>query len=314
MWPDQVGRRVKLRQLEVLFAVVECGTMGKAAARLSLSQPVISKAIADLERTLGARLLDRGPLGAEPTASGRALLRRSVAIFDELRLSVGEINYLADPAVGELRIACADSMLSGILPVIINRLCSRHPKLTFHVNQAASGEPQYQELRQRNVDLALGKLAIQLTDRDLRPEIIYQERYAVVAGARSPWVRRRSINLADLMGERWVLQPSDNSEGRAQVVEIFRACGLEIPKVTAFSTSIQLYDALVTSGEFLAMMPTSVLQFGPKRPAIKVLPVNLPQVSRPLGVVTLRNRTISPVVQLFIDCAREMTSGMRHLK
>src|SRR5712671_426293 len=119
MWPDQVGRRVKLKQLEVLFAVIECGTMGKAAERLSLSQPVISKAIADLERTVGARLLDRGPHGAEPTQYGRALLKSSVAIFDELRQSIGEIKFLADPTVGELRIACADSMLSGLLPVII---------------------------------------------------------------------------------------------------------------------------------------------------------------------------------------------------
>ncbi|HEY7297847.1 MAG TPA: LysR family transcriptional regulator [Xanthobacteraceae bacterium] len=81
MWPDRVGRRIKLRQLEALFAVAECGTMGKAAERLALSQPVISKAIADLERTLGARLLDRGPLGAQPTLYGRALLKHSIAIF-----------------------------------------------------------------------------------------------------------------------------------------------------------------------------------------------------------------------------------------
>jgi DNA-binding transcriptional LysR family regulator len=127
MWPDQIGRRVKLRQLEILFTVVECGTMGKAADRLALSQPVVSKAIADLESTLGARLLDRGPQGAEPTLYGRALLKRSVAIFDELRQSIGEIKFLSDPTAGELRIACADSMLSGLLPTIIKALCSRHP-------------------------------------------------------------------------------------------------------------------------------------------------------------------------------------------
>src|SRR5262245_26068367 len=172
MWPDQVGRRIKMRQLEVLFAVVECGTMGKAAERLALSQPVISKAIADLEQTVGARLLDRGPHGAEPTQYGRALLKRSIAIFDELRQSVGEIKFLADPTAGELRVACSDSMLSGLLPQIINRLCVHHPRLTLHVSQGRSGAPLYHKLRDRNVDLVLAKVPKQLVEADLKAEIL----------------------------------------------------------------------------------------------------------------------------------------------
>jgi DNA-binding transcriptional LysR family regulator len=307
MWPDQVGRRIKLRQLEILFAVVECGTMGKAAEQLALSQPVISKAIADLEHTVGARLLDRGPQGAEPTSYGQALLKRGVAIFDELRQGVGEIKFLSDPTAGELRVACADSMLSGLLPLIINRLCGRHPKMTFHVSQAFSGAPLYRELRERNVDLVLGKVAIPFTEADMKPEVLFEERYVVVAGARSAWLRRRSIKLAELIDERWVLQPPDNNEGRIQISEIFHACGLVVPHAAVLSASIQLYDALAASGQFLAMVPASVLRFGFKRSSIKVLPVKLPLIPRPLGIVTLKNRTISPVVQLFIDCAREIT-------
>jgi DNA-binding transcriptional LysR family regulator len=306
MWPDRIVRRIKLRQLEILFAVVECGTMGKAAERLALTQPVISKAIADLEGTLGARLLDRGPQGAEPTLYGRALLKRSVAIFDELRQSVGEIKFLADPTVGELRIACADSMLSGLLPLVINRLCGRHPKLTFHVSQGLSGAPLYRELRERNVDLVLGKVAIPFTESDLKSELFFDERYVVVTGARSPWVRRHSIKLIELINERWILQPADMNEGTAQVSEIFQACGLEVPHAAVHSASIQLYEALAASGQFLAMLPMSVLWFGPKRSSIKVLPVKLPHVPRQVGIVTLKDRTISPVVQLFIDCAKEI--------
>src|SRR5262245_45813868 len=88
---DRVGRRIKMRQLEILSAVAECGTMGKASQQLSISQPVVSKAIADLERMLGVRLLDRRPEGTEPTQYGRALLKRSAVIFDELKEGVSEI-------------------------------------------------------------------------------------------------------------------------------------------------------------------------------------------------------------------------------
>src|SRR4051812_40341316 len=139
MAAPRIGRRIKLRQLEIALAVAECGTMGKAAERLALSQPVVTKAIADLERSLGVRLFDRGPHGAEPTLYGRALLKRSAAIFDELRLGIGEIDFLADPGAGEIHIGCADSMLSGFLPAVIATLCDRHPRLTFRVSQAPSG-------------------------------------------------------------------------------------------------------------------------------------------------------------------------------
>src|SRR5262249_43141035 len=146
---------------------------------------------------------------------GRALLKRGVAIFDELRQSVGEIKFLADPTAGELRIGCADSMMSGLLPIIIKTLCKRYARLTFHVSQGLSGASLYRELRERNVDVVLGKLAVPFTEVDLEPEILFEERYVVVTGARSRWMRRRSMRLAELINERWILQPADNNEGTA---------------------------------------------------------------------------------------------------
>ncbi len=97
-WVDRIGRRVKLRDLHVLLAVTQWGSMAKAARHLSTSQPVISKTIAELEHALGVRLLDRSPQGIVPTMYGRALMSRGLAIFDELREGIKEIEFLADPA------------------------------------------------------------------------------------------------------------------------------------------------------------------------------------------------------------------------
>jgi DNA-binding transcriptional LysR family regulator len=85
-WNEQrLGRDLKLRDLSVLLTVARCGSMGKAAAELAVSQPAVSKAIAEMEFTLGVRLLDRGPQGVEPTIYARALLDRGLIAFDELR-------------------------------------------------------------------------------------------------------------------------------------------------------------------------------------------------------------------------------------
>src|SRR5690242_8956349 len=118
-WESRIGRRVRLRDLHILFTVVQHGGMAKAASSLGISQPAVSEAIAGLEHALGARLLDRSRRGTEPTPYANALLRRGRAAFDELRQAVNEIDALANPAMGEVRIACAESLSASILPPII---------------------------------------------------------------------------------------------------------------------------------------------------------------------------------------------------
>src|SRR5229473_4270297 len=131
-WETRIGRRLRLRDLHVLLTVVQCGSMAKAAQRLAVSQPAVSKAIANLEQTLGVRLLDRGPQGVEPTLYGNALVRRGLAVFDELRQGVGEIEFLADPTAGEVRIGCNESLSAALLPEVIGRLSDQYPGLTVH--------------------------------------------------------------------------------------------------------------------------------------------------------------------------------------
>jgi DNA-binding transcriptional LysR family regulator len=82
---DRIERRLKLHDMRVLMFVVQAGSMSKAAERLGTAQPALSRSIAELEHALGVRLLDRSPRGVEPTAYGRALIKRGVAVFDELR-------------------------------------------------------------------------------------------------------------------------------------------------------------------------------------------------------------------------------------
>src|SRR5260370_41173387 len=99
--------------------------MAKAAAHLNLTQPAVSKAIGELEDTLGVRLLDRSRQGIEPTAHGRALIRRGIAIFEELRQGVSELEYLSDPTAGGVRVAASIVMAAGILPLMRHRLSGR---------------------------------------------------------------------------------------------------------------------------------------------------------------------------------------------
>src|SRR5881396_1078014 len=120
-WESRIGRRLRLRDLHVFFAVLQAGSMARAAANLRVTQPSVSKAIGELEAALGVRLFDRSPQGVEPTKYGDSLRKCGSAVFDDLRQGIQDIEFLSDPTVGELRIGCSESITSSILPSIIQR-------------------------------------------------------------------------------------------------------------------------------------------------------------------------------------------------
>src|SRR5947209_15836790 len=127
-WESRLGRRLRVRDLFILATVVKSGSMAKAAQQLSMTQPAVSGAIASLEHVLRVRLLDRNPRGIEPTIYADALLRRASMVFDELKQSVRDIEFLADPTAGQVKIGCSESFMAGLLPAIIAKLSQRHPK------------------------------------------------------------------------------------------------------------------------------------------------------------------------------------------
>src|SRR5204862_1447235 len=130
---DRIERRMKLRDLHILMIVVQAGSMGKAAERLNSTQPAISRSIAELEHALGVRLLDRHRLGIEPTEYGRALLDCGVAVFDDLRQGVKNIEFLADPAAGQVRIGCNPLLTASFVCAVVDRLSQRYPRIVFHL-------------------------------------------------------------------------------------------------------------------------------------------------------------------------------------
>ena len=307
-WEDRIGRRIKLRDVNVLLAVVQCGSMARAAERLSVSQPVVSKAIADLEHTLGVRLLDRSRQGIEPTSYGQALLKRGLAAFDELRQGVKDIEFLADPTLGEVRIGTTEAMAVGLLPVVINRLYRQYPRLAFHAASAASGTALYRELRERNVDFILGRLFANL-DEDLTSEPLFEEPLFVVAGAQNRWLGRRKIELAQLLDEPWIMPRRETAPG-VLIAGIFHQLGLTVPQAAVVTNSVQLMSALLSSGQFLSMYPRSIMEFSAKHLAPKILPVRLPDQCGPVGIVTLKGRTLSSTARVFIDCVRDVVKPM----
>ena len=312
-WDQQIGRRLRLRDLFVFLTVVEYGGMAKAGAKLGVSTPSISEAIAVLEHAVGVRLLDRSSHGVVATPCGAALLVRARAAFDELAQGIRDIEFIGDPHAGELRIGCPELITAGFLLPVIQHLTTLYPRVRYHVQQVRQPTVEYPELHERKVDLILARWGNDPVDEEpdagLDVEVLFNDPYFLVVSERSKWARRRNVDLADLVDEPLVMPPVD-AWGGALVADAFRRRGLKAPKVVISTLSIPLRSELAGSGQFVTLLPGSVVRTYGKRYSLRVLPIALPAHRSPVGIVMLRNRTLGPVVKLFIQSAREVSKSI----
>jgi DNA-binding transcriptional LysR family regulator len=307
-WTDRVGRRVKLRDLHIVLEVAEAGSMTRAAEKLAVSYPVVSKTISELERTLGVKLFDRSVSGVEPTHYGRALLTSGVAVFDEMRRGLQQIEFIREPDAGDLRIGSSIVTDAGLLPAILERFSEQFPRATVHVLPENIAVEQYDNLRDRKVELLFGRLPATMGEPDLVAETLFDEPNIVVAGSDSPLVKRRNLKLADLMDEQWVLA-SPGSLARALHEEFFRRSGLEPPRATVVTVSLHLYMRLIETGRWLGLVPASVMRFGGKAMRLKALPLKTSPPPAPVGFVTVKDRTLTPLAERFIECTRKVAGA-----
>jgi DNA-binding transcriptional LysR family regulator len=174
-----------------------------------------------MERVLGVRLLDRSRNGISPTPYGEAMLTGGLAAFDEIRQSIARIQHLARPTGGMLRIGCTQPLALGFVPSVVDRMRRSYPEVRFIVvegNVATS-------LRQRRIDLAIGRVVPDARAPDLQEEVLFDDPVRIVAGAANPLSRRRKLSFDEVSKGPWALPPYDMSVGNL-IVEGFRAHGL----------------------------------------------------------------------------------------
>jgi DNA-binding transcriptional LysR family regulator len=308
-WSDRIGRRIRLRDLHIVLAVADAGGMAKAAQRLAISHPVVSKTISDLEQMLNVKLFDRTARGVELTTYGQALLKCGVNVFDEMRQGLKQIEFLSDPTSGELAVGCPEIMNAGIVPAISERFLRQHPRVQLRVVHADIALAQFDPLRERKVELLVGRLPEPFVEDDLLFEPLLQEPFVAVAGTSSQWARRRRIELVDLIEEPWVLPPYDSTAGGI-ISGIFAASGLKSPRPGVATLSIQLTTTLIATGRFVGILPNSVAQFSARGAGLKVLPTKIPVTHYSIAILTVKNRTPGPLARLFIEHARAVAKSL----
>jgi DNA-binding transcriptional LysR family regulator len=172
---------------------------------------------------------------------------------------------------------------------------------------------EYPQLYDRAVDLIFSHLTKLPVDGHLTDqydgEVLFNDRFCLIVGEKNKWARRRKINLAELAEERWISTPVD-SIGGSSVLEIFRMHGVDPPKLSVTTYSVHLRQYMSADGHHVTALPESIMRFNAHFVGFKILPIELPMPTWPIGFVTLRNRTLNPAAGLLIACTREVVKSM----
>lgn len=302
LWEDRIGRRLRLKDLHTLQTIAEVGSMAKASSRLGLSQPAISKAVADMEHALGAPLLDRLAHGVELTDCGHLLLQRTRIVFDELRLGVREIEDRSDPTRGEVRIGTTEP-ITGFVAEVISRMAKPYPRISYQV-AVSDTTTLVRELRERALDVIVTRWTADAVADDLAADVLFMAPLAVVADRRHPLVNRKKLALADTMDETWTLSPPDSFLGRV-VGEVFGRRELPLPAALVTTLSIHMRLSLLAGGRFLTMLPARMIQQRANRAWLRALNIDLPDSAGPIATITVKSRSAGGALKLFQKNCRE---------
>jgi len=235
------------------------------------------------------------------------LVKRGSAVFDEVRRSVEDIDFISDPTVGDIRIGTTEPIAAAIVSPVINQLSKQYPKMTFHVS-AADTRTLYRQLSELSIELVISRMP-DAAAKDLSVEILFHDPLIVAAGKNNPLTRRRKVEFPELMNEPWTIQPSDNFFG-SLVADAFRSVGLSPPRLVVASTSHILRNDLVETGRFLTVLPGFTLKLPRSHPSLRAIPVEFPNVHHQIAVFTLKGRSLSPLAQMFIDRVRALVKPL----
>jgi DNA-binding transcriptional LysR family regulator len=295
---------MEMRQLRYLVAVVEERSISRAAARLNMSQPPLSATIAQMERELGVKLLDRHARGVEPTEAGGYLVdhaRRLLANLDEISATVVAVGT---GRRGRITLAAVSGTAWELLPAILAGFARDHPDVGIEIADAAP-EDALDRVRTRRADAALvftagaGDLERHVA-ADLEVAMAGREPVVAVLPER-PGGYGTTVDLAGLAGQRWLLPPGAAWPEFAELMyQAWRKSGIAPPAAHTVATLATAVD-LVAAGFGVTVAPASVRRLARPGVVVRALRQHLPPIES--AVVWRRHERPSPVLAQFLRAA-----------
>ena len=306
--PRLLDGRLKLRHLRLVDALSEHGSVVGAAAHLRVTQPVLTRALRDLEEILGVTLYERGPRGVTPTIYGTAFTEHARAVLAQLTQAGRHVAELADAGLGTVTVGTHLAGSNLLLPRAIARLKDERPNVTVVIREGTP-EALLADLEAGRVDFVVGRLTGPVR-RPHRQRRLYDEPVRLVVRRRHPATRLRNPSVADLIDYPWAL-PGTETALRGELEQTFLRADLPLPANRIECTSILTLRNLLIETDTVAALPMLIAA---DDSALSLLPVSLESMSHTVGVTRPAERPISPAAQALLvhleDVAAQMRTGL----
>jgi DNA-binding transcriptional LysR family regulator len=293
----------KPRSMQLLVALDDFRHLGKVAASIHVTQPAVSKALAELERGLGLKLFERTARGIHPTIYGECLIRHARAMLSGLAQARDELQGLMSGSAGTVRVGVFATAALALLPRSLALLKARNPGMTVLVREGTM-ETLLPELWMGNFDVIVGRLPDSRSARGLSEKHLMEEGVSLVAGRHHPLARRRRVHWSDLTVYPWVFPPV-NTLLREPLERAFERHGVPIPANRIETLSVHVMRGYLHYTDAIAALATDVARYYQSLGLLAILPLELPKLARPIGVMWSRQRPLAPATQVLIQCLQE---------
>jgi LysR family transcriptional regulator of gallate degradation len=284
-------RHLALRHLRALVATHDKGSATAAAQSLGHSTAATARAIRDIEALVGQPLFDRHTGRLVPTDIGRALVSHAKPVLHELRYVLDEVVARSGSLTGQLTIGCLPLVRTLILPRALSQLARLHPALSFSIIEGPY-RTLLDALQSGDVDLLVGALREPAPEKTVRQESLFQAPLSLVVRCGHPLSGQPRIALEELARASWVV-PSRGTPSYRQFENIFQKAGLPTPRNRVECSSLVATRALLLENDWITIMSRQQIYYEEQFGILKVLPLELPDSSRPIGI-TLRSNTVPP--------------------
>lgn len=293
----QLLNRLRMRQVALMLAIEEQGTLRGAAARLGLSQPAATKMLHELEGALGLPLFERVGRGLQLNAAGE----RVTGYFRHLRGGMEALNRelqeLREGSAGRLAVGSIMAASPGRLTQALLALKRQWPLLSIEVAVDTSDRLLVQ-LQDGVLEVVVGRPAGP-SDADHRFCSLDDEALSIIAGCGHPLARARSVGFAQLQAHGWVLQPP-GSPMRALIDQEFQAHGLPLPRGLIETGSILTTMNLVRNSDLVAVIPQAVARDHAEHGMVRILPYRMRRNLQSYGSLVRRDRPLSQAAASFL--------------
>ncbi|WP_332855642.1 LysR family transcriptional regulator [Duganella sp. S19_KUP01_CR8] len=298
--------RLKTRQLLLLIALDDEGTLMRAAEVLCMTQPAASKQLKELEDMLGIALFERLPRGMEPTIYGESMIRHARMALTSLARAHEDIVALRAGLAGQVDVGSIMTPAMRLLPCAITRVKKLAPLLRIGV-QVESSMVLLERLQRGNFDFLLARMTGLSDNADLQYEELAAEPVVVVARISHPLAARERLSLHELASAPWIMPPR-GSILRQRFDQQFHNAGLEPPGDVVDTSEIVLITSMLQMSDALNVMSADVALRYQELGLLTVLPIELACQMDPYGIIRRRDRLLSPGAELLLQAIRRQAS------